>query len=184
MQTQRQRLSHHRAWRRAGLSLLEIIVALAVLTGSAAILAQMVDLGARHAERSRQISEAQTLAHNLLSELLADLRPWESTQAPQPVDLWSPWDYQLQIEPVGLGDLVAVTVTVVERVEAGAPAAAPLEAPAPDPTVLTQRRHYRLTRWVRRKMAADHEFPSFQRQGSPSANIPQASAEGFQFGDR
>jgi hypothetical protein len=168
--------------------LLEIIVALAVLTGSAAILAQMIDLGARHAERSRQISEAQTLAHNLLNELLAEVRPWESTQAPQPVDLWRPWDYQLQIEPVGLGDLVAVTVTVVERVEADAsasvPAPAQAEAPAPDQTVLTQPRQYRLTRWVRRNMAADHEFPSFQRQGSPATNVPQASAEGVLFGDR
>ena len=131
---------------RRGLSLLEVIIALAVLTGTAAVLAQMVGLATRHAERARQITGAQTVAHNILHELLADLRPWETSNVFQPVDLWSPWDYQIRVDPVGVGDLVAVTVTVAERVESEATRAGDGST---DPRRVTSPRHYRLTRWVR-----------------------------------
>ncbi len=39
---------------RRGLSLLEVIIALAILAGSAAVLAQLMSLGRRHALRSRR----------------------------------------------------------------------------------------------------------------------------------
>jgi prepilin-type N-terminal cleavage/methylation domain-containing protein len=141
---------------RRGLSLVEIIVALAVLTGSAAVLAQMVDLAARHAERSRQITEAQTIAQNILNELLANVRPWTPSVAAQPVDAWSPWDYQIQIEPVGVGDLLSVAVTVVQRPESTAAPLGDDQQPATRQLV-TSRPHYRLTRWVRRTLSTDNE---------------------------
>ena len=97
--------------RTRGLSLLEIIVALAVLAGSAVILAQMVDLGARHADRARTITDAQTAAHNLMAELELGNRPVVNTPA-EPLDAWSPWDVSIQVAPVGIGKLRSVTVSV------------------------------------------------------------------------
>jgi len=140
---------------RGGLSLLEIIVALAVLTGSAAILAQLVDLGSHHAERSAEITAAQTVAHNLLNELLAGVRPWEDSEAFQPVDIWSRWDYQLRLHPLGLGRLTAATITVVERPQAavGSTAAPAEELAQLDP--ILGRRTYRLTRWIRQQHATE-----------------------------
>jgi Tfp pilus assembly protein PilV len=131
--------------RRSGISLLEIIIALAVLTGTAAILAQMVGLAAKHAERSQQISQAQTIAYNILNELMADLRAWDSSEAFQPVDPWTPWNYQLRFAPVGFGNIVAVTVTVAEQ--RGEAPMGP-EVVVSDQTQIDNPRQFQLTRWV------------------------------------
>ncbi len=121
-----------------GLSLLEVIIALAILVGSAAVLTQLMDMGQRHALCAADLSEAQTLCQNLLNELLSGELSWESTES-QPVDPFSPWDYTVQIEPLEDGMLSWVTVIVRQRPEdeLDVPAA---DAPAP--------LEFRLTRWV------------------------------------
>ncbi len=169
-----------------GLSLLEIIVALAVLTGTAALLAQMVSLGVKHAECSREITEAQTVAHNLLNELLADLRPWDASASLQPVDAWSDWDYVLQVEPVGVGDLVAVTVTVARRTEEDASStSSPVESS--DQALVTSPRQYHLTRWVTRPQLVENSVSGLDQdagfdrpqQPSPLPGAPPAAASRF-----
>ena len=109
---------HRRDFRRRtkGISLLEIIVALAVLAGSAAMLSQMVDLGSRHADRAMTIADAQTVAHNVLHELLTGQRPLVAAETPEPVDLWSPWDVAIELNQVGIGQLVAVTIRITPGV--------------------------------------------------------------------
>lgn len=152
---------------RRALTLLELIVALAVLVGTASLLMQLVDLGSHHAERAQQITDAQVAAHNLLSEFLVGIRPWETSETYLPIDTWSPWEYQLRLEPVGFGDLVSATLTVAPRADgpvmpmegsmtAGAPATTPPPA-ASSPTEQTlstldtdaiRPGSYRLTRWI------------------------------------
>jgi Tfp pilus assembly protein PilV len=152
------------AARRTGLSLLEIIIAMAVLTGSATMLAQIVGLGARHAERSWQISQAQAIAQNILNELLADMRPWETSDSFLPVDPWSKWDYQLQIEPLGISYLSKVTVTVTERADEAAADAGAERPRSIDQKEVTNRRQYRLVRWVRRETTTEDERGALARR--------------------
>jgi prepilin-type N-terminal cleavage/methylation domain-containing protein len=127
-----------------GLSLLEVMIALALLVGSAAVLSQLMDLGQRQALRAADITEAQTLCQNLLNELLAGTISWESTES-QPIDPFSPWDYTIQIEPIGDGQLSSVTVIVTQHQEERFDESDP-KAPAPP--------QYRLSRWVYRPGAS------------------------------
>lgn len=146
---------------RNGLSLIEVVIALAILVGSAAALSQLIDVGQRHALRATEVSEAQFVCHNVMSELLAGTRAWEASR-PQPVDPFLPWDYKVQIEPLEIGDLTAIAVTVTEQQErqlAPSPLAARIES---------NPREFRLVRWVRRPL--DNEPSEFG--GFPSRNVP------------
>ena len=144
---------------RTGLSLLEIIVALAVLAGSAVVLSQMIDIGSRPAERAAQIAEAQTVAHNLLHELLIQERPLTTNETPEPIDLWSPYDYTVLVEPVGIGQLLSVTVEIYRRQDATPEAMLePLVQPVGERSGVDQLDRvadFRLTRWMRRPRATD-----------------------------
>jgi prepilin-type N-terminal cleavage/methylation domain-containing protein len=151
---------------RRGLSLLEVIVALAILAASAAILGQMLDLATRHMDRALEISDAQTVANNLMSDLLCGNLPLLGSETFQPVDAWSPWEYRVRVEPVGLGQLTALQVTVVKRAESATGSFdAPTDAPPATPTSLPVnaagsddfggRPHYHLTRWARRAPPSD-----------------------------
>ena len=147
------------------MSLLELIIALAVLVGTASLLMQVVDLGSHHADRAQQITDAQTVAHNLMAEHLAGIRGWDATETYQPVDTWSPWEYQLRIAPIGFGDLASATLTVAPRANAPAPPtdgalpsvpSVPASTPAESPTAQLSQLDteslrpgsYRLTRWI------------------------------------
>lgn len=154
---------------RGGLSLLEVIIALAILAGSAAVIAQMVEMAVRRSTRSEERTEAVTLCHNLMNELVAGVRPWQNMTSPQPIDLFSPWDYQVTVEPLGFADLAALTVIVSRRegASAGATAGPGASVPtteampsAPSPAASgaegaesiasrDRRPTYRWTRWVR-----------------------------------
>lgn len=135
-----------------GLSLLEVIIALAILVGSAAVLAQLMDMGQRHALRAADMTEAQTLCQNLLNELLAGEMSWESTEA-QPVDPFSAWDYSVQIEPLEDGMLSWVSVIVRQH-----PAEELADADAPAAL------EFRLTRWVY------HPEPDSASNAEPTSN--------------
>ena len=57
-------MSEHR-----GLSLIEVIISLAILVGSAAALTQLVDVGRRHAERAVEVTDAQSICRNVLDAI-------------------------------------------------------------------------------------------------------------------
>lgn len=122
---------------------MEVMIALAILVGSAAVLSQLIDKGRRHAMRATDVTEAQTIGNNVMSEILAGLRPLESSSA-QPVDPYLPWDFSIQIEPTEIDELAAVTVAVFKR---------PLPGSRPVERDAAERRAYRLVRWVRQEVS-------------------------------
>ncbi len=204
--TARRRVSRQRA-ARGGLSLLEVIIALAVLAGSAAVIAQMVEMAVRRSTRSEERTEAVTLCHNLMNELVAGVRPWQNMASPQPVDLFSPWDYQVTVEPLGFADLAALTVVVSRREGAVAGGAATPGAGAPTMEAMPsapspaasgaegaesiasrdRRPTYRWSRWVRatlpaagrdaRGTPADGSLPVEPAMPSDSAGLPPSGFE-------
>ncbi len=84
------------------------------------------------------VSEAQSLCQNLLNELLAGTLPWEMVES-EPIDPFSPWEYSVQIEPLGDGRLSSVSIVVTQLLEEQIEVA-DTETPAPP--------QFRLTRWV------------------------------------
>ena len=83
---------------RSGISLLEVILAISILVGSAAVLGQLISIGQMQAEKATELTEAQALCNNKMNELLSGIEPIEPVEL-QPVSLESPWDYSIQLEP-------------------------------------------------------------------------------------
>lgn len=154
-------MSEHR-----GLSLIEVIISLAILVGSAAALTQLVDVGRRHAERAVEVTDAQSICRNVMNEVLVGVRPWEEVRR-QPVDPFTPWDCSIEIQPTDLVDLFSVTVTVTEP-------AGPGSIPLTMDDVDGSSRQYRLVRWVRRPIHDSAEFDesSFENNAGRRFDVP------------
>ena len=103
---------HHS--RRRGLSLIEVIIAMGILVGTTAILAQLISIGEKQASKAVKMTEAQTICHNKMAELMSGLSPLTAIKD-EPVAIGSPWNYSVKIEPVGFRDLFSLTVIVASQ---------------------------------------------------------------------
>ncbi len=104
---------------RNGFSLLEILLALAILGGSLAALSQIVNTGAMAAREARDLSIARILCQTKLAEVLLDATAGISPQSvpPSPLesfdsDSLTPFSYQIEVNPAPLDGLLAIRVTV------------------------------------------------------------------------
>ncbi len=124
------RKSIRRSAARAGLSLLEVILAIAILGGSIAVIGELIRLGARQAEEARELTIAQLLCESKLEEIAAGVI------APEPVgdvpfDLDPRWSYSIEVGSLDNPDLLQVTV-MAQQVDGSR------EIPL----------YYSLTRWI------------------------------------
>ncbi len=117
-----------RPHRSRGFSLLEVILALAILTGSIAVLGEAVRMGMRNARVARDSTKAQLLCESKMSELISGFTPampvsgaaFESINtgtetAANDTDLWT---YSIDTESLSEDGLIAVTVTVTQDLPA------------------------------------------------------------------
>lgn len=105
-----------RRQRRRGLTLWEVMLALAILGGSIAVIGQLVRLGVRSAGEARDLAQAQLLCEAKLAELSAGMEPLQGiSAAPFPYEL--DWLYSVEVLPVDQAGLLAVRVTVEKLVE-------------------------------------------------------------------
>lgn len=135
-----------RSRRRAGFSLLEVMLATGILLGCLVVLGELAAVGRRHARDAEQLTEAQLLARSRLNEILAGAAPLESQPAGEAAELPG-WSCKVAVEPLGRFGLSSVTVTVA-RVPAGA-----LDTPTE-----SSGKSFSLTRWVHspdRSLAAE-----------------------------
>ena len=117
---------------RAGFSLLEILLALAILGGSLALLSRIAETGTAAAREARELSIARLLCQSKLSELLLDsqatgVSPQAVTSAlMQPFDSESttPFYCTVEVQPGPMNGLLAVGVTVEAMNPDGGPALA------------------------------------------------------------
>ncbi len=125
---------------RSGFSLLEILLALAILGGSLAILSRIADTGMSAARESRDLAAARILAQTKLCEVMLDaasgITPQSIPSAPfdAPFDSQSSslYQYGVDVQPAPMSGLLAIRVTV-EAIDAnGGP----------------PRARYALTRWL------------------------------------
>lgn len=126
-------MTNHPLPRRAGLSLLEVLAALAIFFLSIVAISQMVDQATRTAQRAARLSKAGTLADSLMAEIAAGVRPLSSSGQESLNDPEAGWVASVQVEPEGWSQLAEsigsgvglhrVHVMVAWVNEAGAPEA-------------------------------------------------------------
>jgi prepilin-type N-terminal cleavage/methylation domain-containing protein len=105
--------------RSGGFSLLEIILALAILAGSLAALGEVMRLADQNAALTRDESEAQILAASVMDELISGARQLMAvTRTPFMYDTEPQWLYSIAIEQTGYDQLVAVRILVEQDVDA------------------------------------------------------------------
>ena len=116
----------------AAFTLLEIILALAILAGCLAVLGEVIRLGVQSADESRALARAHLLAASKLAEITSGaIPPDPATSVPFETDPLQEWTYSIAVSPTSDLNLLAVRVTVTRDVRSGHP---PLE--------------YSLLRWV------------------------------------
>lgn len=101
---------------RRALSLIEVILALAILGGAMAMLGSLVRLGARHANDAQDISTAYLHCQSLLGQIAAQALPATPVQnAAVPVD--PEWVYSVTVQNMDLEALISVRVTVTSATD-------------------------------------------------------------------
>ncbi len=112
-------MSAHRA-RLTGFSLLEVILALAILLGALAVLGEVARATLRNAQIARDQSRAQLLCESKLAEILAGISPAEAVQDALFEDEDdADWRYSVDLQPADFEGLVAVRVRVGVGVAVG-----------------------------------------------------------------
>lgn len=103
---------HRRRTRAAGgLTLLEVMLAIAILGGCLAVIGELVRLGVRHAEEAREQTKAQLLCESKLEEIAAGIAPLEGASA-VPFELDPEWTYTVEAVSLDQQGLIQVSVTV------------------------------------------------------------------------
>jgi general secretion pathway protein I len=99
-----------------GISLLEVILALAILAGAVAVLGEVARLTMRNAQAVRDSSRAQLLCESKMAEIcaaLAPLTPVDMAPLAQTDDPVQPeWFYSVAVDPIDQDGMKAVRVTV------------------------------------------------------------------------
>ena len=113
----RRRSSH------SGLTLLEVMIALAILGTSLAALGELIRIGADAADHSVELTTAQFLCDSKLAEIKSGVLPAE-TIGPLPFELFETeeaWEYLVTVDSVDDQGLLFVEVTVSQIREDGRP---------------------------------------------------------------
>ena len=144
--------------RRAGFSLLEVVLALAILVGALAVLGELLGLGTRHAREAADVSMAQVLCESKLAEIVAGITPATSAAA-APCENDPDWLYSITADSAAETGLLAIKVTVTES------------RPTPHPVEFT------LARWLR-DPAYVAEIQAAQQSASSSSSTSGGSSSG------
>ncbi len=99
---------------RAGFSLLEALLATAILLGCVAVLAQLASVGRYHVQSVQDRSTAQLLCQKKLNELLCGALPLEDVSE-RTLETDPDWLYSVEVVPVPDLPMLSVRVTVTQR---------------------------------------------------------------------
>lgn len=107
----------------SGLTLLEVMIALAILGTSLAAIGELIRIGADAADRSGELTTAQFLCDSKLAEIKSGVLPAQSI-GPVPFEIFEteePWEYMVLVDSANTTDqgLLLVEVTVSQIREDG-----------------------------------------------------------------
>ena len=115
-----------------GFSLLEVILAMAILGGALVVIGYLVNLGYKHALNTRLRSEANILCDTKMAEVAAGVLELESVSG-SPIEESPDWNYSVFIEQSGQNGLLLVTVRVANSQTEGVPLEVEVARFMPDP---------------------------------------------------
>lgn len=98
-----------------GLTLLEVILALAILGVACAFMAQAMQLATSNAIEAQRQAQGELAAESIMSELVAGIIPLQPTSTWAPVGVSassSNWSYMVQIVPCEVQHMVGIQVMV------------------------------------------------------------------------
>ena len=101
---------------RQGLSLLEVMLALAILGVSLAILGELVRTGLRSAGAARDLSTAQIFCESKVAEIVSGIELPE-TVTRVPLEDFPEWLYSIEVEQIDQQGLLDILVTVQKDIE-------------------------------------------------------------------
>lgn len=96
---------------RSGFTLLEVVIAVAILLGSITALFQLLTLGHRSSIQAQFRTDAVLLADLKMNEAIAGITTLQSTGEEESED-YPGWLWSMSVEDAGLDDLLQITVTV------------------------------------------------------------------------
>lgn len=99
--------------KRQALTLLEVVLALAILAIAFGILAQLSGLGMRAAREARQMTRGQIYCESIMAEMTSGATLPSQSQGSVPDD--PTWSYETALEPADVNGMVRLIV-VVQRV--------------------------------------------------------------------
>lgn len=124
---------------RAGFSLLEVVLATAILAASAIVLAELASIGHAHANGAEEMAAVQLACQTKLNEILAGATPAEAVSE---TTLKDPpgWVYSVEVEPLSRAGFPPGLVEI--RVIAA-------RAPAEDGVIGNRpKKEFTLTHWI------------------------------------
>ena len=99
-----------------GFSLLEVVLALAILAGALAALGEVMRLGDENAAAAADESRAEMLAESVMAEILVGARAVGNVSgAVLPLEDDPPWAVSIEVQPTDYQELVAVRVSVAQQ---------------------------------------------------------------------
>jgi type II secretion system protein I len=109
--------------RKAGFSLLEVILALAILAGSIAVLGESSRLALKNAEVARDLAHAQLLCESKMAEITTGITaaeavsntPFDATMTASLDPSTPAWVYSIETQTTNEDGLIAVRVTVTRN---------------------------------------------------------------------
>jgi type II secretory pathway pseudopilin PulG len=108
--------------RRSGISLLEVVIALAIFLGATTVIGQLVATGSQAAIGAQLKAEAARRCETVMSEAIAGVIPLEPTGeiAFEDDPLWT-WNLDVKEAPVA--DMLLIKARVTRQIRAGQPPA-------------------------------------------------------------
>jgi general secretion pathway protein I len=102
----------------SGFTLLEVILALAILAGAVAVLGEIMAIAGRHGREAEAGVRAQLLASSVMDEILAGLVELNPVSR-QPLEVTDtvPWIYSVNVDTTTITGLSAVEVIVEQDLE-------------------------------------------------------------------
>ncbi len=117
---------------RCGLSLLEVVLAIAILGIAMVAIVELLNIGYRAAISSRLRTEAALLCDSKMAEVAAGVLPVQGaslTTLPENPK----WNYSIDVQPSSQLGLLTVTVTVRQATDAAVPISMSVVRLMPDP---------------------------------------------------
>jgi hypothetical protein len=102
--------------RRAGFSLMEVLLSTSILLGSSVVLIELATIGRKQASTAYDLNQAQLICQAKLDEIVAGITMVKAVEDEE-IEEHPGWFYSIESQPVRSHNLAAVKVSVYQEAE-------------------------------------------------------------------